>query len=230
MELENIDTVSEEATRIVSTLHSAFTERVDGRDAITAMKQTGSSNWRQMEWMGFYFEEKAISELGISQGPTIDRTVFDAEANYVWDFKTHPYRTPSGKKRYIIHLNDVYSTRLCVKNGGIGYVIAYVDAEYDNEERDFYLWHQELKGGDSEYTEKRRKRGANSRLRKRAFNFEKISAYFIQDMDALEKAQDDGWIKSKGQGRNRNGDERNDKFYMKPHKIPEDKAVAEVYF
>jgi hypothetical protein len=230
MELENIDTVSEEATRIVSALHSAFTERVDGRDAITEMKQTGSSNWRQMEWMGFYFEEKAISELGISQGPTIDRTVFDAEANYVWDFKTHPKRTSSGNKRYKIHLNDAYSTKECVKRSGVGYVIAYVDPHYDNEERDFYLWHQSLKGGDSSYTKKRKERGATSRVRKRAFDFEKISAYYIEDLDALEKAQDDGWIKLSGQGRNFNGNDRNDKFYMKPHKIPEHEAVAEVYF
>ncbi len=28
----------------------------DGRDSIIEMKESGSKQWRQMEWMGFYFE------------------------------------------------------------------------------------------------------------------------------------------------------------------------------
>lgn len=38
----------------------------DGREAILEMRDGGSRQWRQMEWMGFYFEylcEKHLSQI-----------------------------------------------------------------------------------------------------------------------------------------------------------------------
>lgn len=216
-----------EAQGHVSLLSSYFPNRVDGREAILQMKSNDSNNWKQMEWIGFYFEEEAISTLPVKRGPTISGTTFDAEGENVWDFKTHTKYTASGNKRYEMYLNDAYSMEQCIENGGMGFIVAYVEPEYDGEERQFYQWHQELKGGDSKYTKNRKSRGASSRRRKTAFEFIKISAYWIDSLETLSQAEEDGWIARRGQGRNCNGDERSDKYVMKPHNIPESVVVAE---
>lgn len=223
-------TVTQEAASIISDLYASFPQYIDGKEAITSMKENNSNNWKQMEWMGFYFEEKARENLDVDRGPTIDGTRFDVQKEYVWDLKTHSRYTQSGNKRYDMYLNDAYSMEQCIDNSGMGFIVAYVEPEYDNDERDFYHWHQELKGGDSQYTKKRKKRGASSRRRKAAFEFESIEAYWIDTLEELESAIEDGWISRRGQGRNCNGDSRNDKYVMKPHNVPDSQIAASIEY
>ena len=45
-----------EAQIILDNLVQVIPDHVDGRDAIVEMKDAGSPNWRQMEWIGFWFE------------------------------------------------------------------------------------------------------------------------------------------------------------------------------
>ena len=52
----------------------------DGRESIIEMKDSGSRHWRQMEWMGFYFEflcQKFFSEIIDIPGKKYGRTEFD---------------------------------------------------------------------------------------------------------------------------------------------------------
>jgi hypothetical protein len=223
-------TVTQEAASIISDLYASFPQNIDGREAITAMKNNGSKNWKQMEWMGFYFEEKARHSLDVDRGPTIDGTRFDVQKEYVWDLKTHSRYRQSGNKRYEMYLNDAYSMEQCIDDGGMGFIVAYVEPEYDNDERDFYHWHQELKGGDSKYTKNRKKRGASSRRRKTAFEFDAIEAYWIDTLEELKRAIDEGWISRRGQGRNHSGDARNDKYLMKPHNVPDSQIAASIEY
>ena len=54
---------------------------IDGKEAITEMKNGGSRNWRQMEWIGWWFEYfiegKIKPRLGMMVGPRYGNTTFD---------------------------------------------------------------------------------------------------------------------------------------------------------
>ena len=53
----------------------------DGRSAILEMKKGGSTQWRQMEWMGFYFEflcETHFADIIDMPGEKYGNTEFDA--------------------------------------------------------------------------------------------------------------------------------------------------------
>jgi hypothetical protein len=219
-----------EAEHIINILTEKFPKHIDGREAIVAMKNNGSNNWRQTEWMGYFFEEVALAQVSrLSEGPTVKNTQFDAEGNYVWDFKTHSKKTESGNKRYQMYLNDNESTEKCIQNGGMGFIAAYLDVEYD-ENQEFYDWHTELKGGPSDYTKNRRERGTSSRTRKVSFDFDRIEAYWIDNLQELSQAVEDGWMKVTGQGRNSDGSQRSEKYILKPHNIPSDAVVVEETF
>ncbi|MFH1550068.1 MAG: hypothetical protein ABIH04_05865 [Planctomycetota bacterium] len=55
-----------------------------------------------------------------------------------------------------------------------------------DENRTFQKWHEELKGGESDYTIKRKQRGARSRIRKVSCELQRISFVKITD-DTLVK-------------------------------------------
>ena len=51
--------MNKELRNLVKQLHTAslsIPRTWDGRDSITEMRYAGSLQWKQMEWMGFYFE------------------------------------------------------------------------------------------------------------------------------------------------------------------------------
>ncbi|MBI3075212.1 MAG: hypothetical protein HYY92_03320 [Parcubacteria group bacterium] len=147
----------------------------DGRSAILEMRNAESRDWRQMEWMGFYFEflcEKFLSEITKIPGPRYGNTQFDALKKIPWDFKTHATNTSSHK----IVVNDKEAIERGVEEyGAVGVIVAVGDVVYNDEKRTFQKWHEKLKGGASQYTEERIQRGAWSRLRKVAVDIKQIS-------------------------------------------------------
>lgn len=223
------DSVRREANRIVSKLGAFFEKRVDGREAVRWMKESGSSNWRQMEWIGFYFEESALTVLDIEQGASINNTVFDACGEYVWDFKTHTVCTPSGNKRYEMYLNDAASIEECVSCDGIGFIVAYVKPEYDTGQS-FYSWHEELKESGEAYNKRQSDTSTASRVRKSGFVFDKIESYWIDDMEMLESACREGWMREAVQGVNSGGNERKSKYKLYPHRVPCENVIASFHF
>ena len=63
----------EEVISLFDLLIKVLPRFVDGKKAILEMKDGGSSNWRQMEWIGFWFEfflvQNLIPTLGGASGP-----------------------------------------------------------------------------------------------------------------------------------------------------------------
>ncbi len=49
----------------------------DGRKSILEMKESGYPHWRQMEWIGFYFQflcERCLSNVMEICGPVVSKT------------------------------------------------------------------------------------------------------------------------------------------------------------
>lgn len=164
-----------------------FISRVwNGKDSILEMKKFKSSHWRQMEWIGFYFQflcERYLSDIIKIPGPKYDNVTFDGFKNVPWDFKAHAMNTSSHQ----IIVNDSEATAKAIKDfGGVGLILALGKVKYNDEKRTFQKWHEKLKGGKSEYVKARIKRGAWSRLRKISFNLQQISFIKITD-DTLVK-------------------------------------------
>jgi len=132
-------------------------------------------------WIGFYFEflcKKVLS--GILEIPCTKKygnVEFDGFLEFPWDFKAHA--TQSSKN---IIINDSEAISNAVRDfGHIGIIIATGPVVYDNESRDFKKWHDELKGGKSDYEIKRITRGARSRIRKRSMEISKMVFVKIND-------------------------------------------------
>lgn len=153
----------------------------DGKQSILEMRDAGFPHWRQMEWIGFYFQylcQKHLSGLVQIPGPKYGNVVFDGFLEIPWDFKAHASNTSSHQ----VIVNDAEAVSRGIQDyGSVGVILAVGKVEYNDESRSFQQWHNHLKGGISEYEKERIKRGAWSRLRKTSFALQQIS--FIQVTD-----------------------------------------------
>lgn len=158
----------------------------DGREAILEMKEAGYPHWKQMEWIGFYFQflcERYLCNFMEISGPKYGRVEFDGFKNIPWDFKAHAMNTSSHQ----IIVNDTEATANGIKDyGAVGLILAVGKVMYNDEDRTFQKWHEALKGGKSKYVIERIKRGDWSRLRKVSFDLQQISFIRITD-DTLVK-------------------------------------------
>lgn len=204
------------ATREMGQKLSLIPQKWEGKSAILEMKKAGSTQWKQMEWMGFYFEflcEKFLEGIAEIPGLRYGNTSFDALNKIPWDFKMHATNTSSHK----IVINDREAIEKGLKEyGAVGIIIAMGDVTYNDEKRKFQKWHEKLKGKMSEYTKKRIKRGAWSRFRKVAVELRQISFIKI-DEKLLENAG------SFQRGfRNADGSLRREKVLLDLEKVEED--------
>lgn len=146
----------------------------NGRKAILEMKEGGSRHWRQMEWMGFYFEFLCQKEFrGILQMPgnKYGNTEFDAFGEMSWDLKAHA----SNAQNHTVILNDTEAIEKTMDDyGNYGLVLAIGEVEYNDVDGSFKAWHDRLKGDVSNYEKNRIKRKAKSRLRKTEFVLSEI--------------------------------------------------------
>ena len=145
----------------------------DGKKSILELKEN-NFQWRQIEWIGFWFEYWCKNNLSdimeIPYHNKIKNVTFDAFWKFPWDFKTHV--TNNGRN---VIVNDSSAIEQVISEfGSFGLVIVKGTAKYDNEEREFYNWHEDLKGGKSIYTQKREQRGSYSRPRKTFFEINEI--------------------------------------------------------
>lgn len=147
----------------------------DAKKSILLMKDSNYPHWKQMEWIGFYFQflcENLLSNLLDFPGPKYGNVKFDAFKVVPWDFKAHAINTINHQ----IILNDREAVVNGIKDYGvIGLIIALRIVKYNDEKRSFQIWHENLKGGLSDYSLQRIKRGAWSRLRKVSFDLKQIS-------------------------------------------------------
>ena len=193
----------------------------DGRNAILEMKESGSRQWRQMEWMGFYFEflcEKHFGGLLYIPGKKYGNTTFDAFCEISWDFKAHAANTT----RHTVITNDAEAITNTIRDYGYyGLILAIGEVEYNDEERTFKNWHDTLKEGISRYEVNRINRGAMSRRRKTEFVLSEIH-FICLDYEALEQC---GGSFQKG-FRNSDGSPRRAKVTVNIQKIPDTALVA----
>jgi len=158
----------------------------DGKKAILEMKENEYPHWKQMEWIGFYFQflcERYLSDIMEIPGPRYGNTKFDAFRVIPWDFKAHAMNTSTHQ----IIVNDSEATARGIRDyGAVGLILAVGKASYNDENRTFQKWHETLKGGKSKYEIERIKRGAWSRLRKVSFNLKQITFIRIDDATLIK--------------------------------------------
>ena len=217
-------TIAQEIADLVARLEEAangMPKLWDGRQSILEMKNAGNRQWRQMEWMGFYFEflcENAFDGILEMPGMQYGRTEFDAFSKINWDFKAHAINSATHR----IITNDMEAVASTVsEHGHYGLIIAMGKVEYNDEERTFKRLHDELKGGKSDYEENRIARGATSRLRKTEFVLKGIH-FLCLDANSLEQC---GGSFQKG-FRNSGGTPRRSKVMIDVPKIPDESIVS----
>ncbi len=191
--------------RIGDLLLSQMRGRWDGRVCVEYLRRF-DYQWRQMEWIGWYFEQRArsvlVEALGGGPGPCYGNVEFDYACDGVWDFKAHPTNQAAGWA----YLNDVEAVRTCVhEHRHLGWVIAHGTADYDATGT-FKAWHDALKGKTSAYEVERIRRGAKSRRRKVAFSLEGVAVVEFHGRDDLDAAVRAGWLREDMQERQRNAD------------------------
>ncbi|MBI2039408.1 MAG: hypothetical protein HYT22_04025 [Candidatus Niyogibacteria bacterium] len=153
----------------------------DGRQAILDMKKAKYPHWKQMEWMGWYFQflcERLFDGIMEMPGPQYNNVGFDGFLHIPWDFKAHAMNT----SLHQIIVNDSEAIAQAIKEYDcVGVILALGKVEYNDEKRTFQKWHDKLKGEESKYVKERKARGAWSRLRKVSFSLQQIS--FIKIVD-----------------------------------------------
>lgn len=184
----------------------------DGRKAILEMRDSGYPHWKQMEWVGFYFQflcDTYLPPLVKIPGPRYGRVEFDGFLEIPWDFKAHPNKNVKGQENKSVIINDTLAIVEAIKQyGAAGLILAIGDATYNDEDRSFQLWHQELKDGLSNFEKQRILRKAPSRLRKTSFRLNEID-FILLDNKIVEE------LGSFQKGfRNSNGSPRNAKVLL----------------
>lgn len=191
----------------------------DGHKSILEMKKTNFPHWKQMEWMGFYFQflcEKHLSKIMKIPGPRYGNVSFDGFLNIPWDFKSHAMNTSSHQ----IIVNDSEALSMAINEfKEVGVILALGEVLYNDEQRTFQKWHDKLKGGASGYVKERVKRGAWSRLRKVSFNLKQISFIRITDETLVKSGS------FQENFRNSDGTPRRSKLLLDLEKIDEKKEL-----
>ena len=198
---------------IFKKLANGLPELWDGKECILYMKDNDSNQWRQMEWIGFYFQFMCERILGRDDfmdipGPKYGNVEFDGFKTIPWDFKAHSIdknKFDNGK----IPTNGYSETSLAINEfGSVGFIIINGYSDYDDEYASFKHWHDELKGGTSDYEKERIKRKAPSRRRK--INFKPSELVFV----ILDKDNLDSCGKFQSNFRNSDGSPRNAKVML----------------
>ena len=126
----------------------------DGKRSVLEMKNAGYTQWRQTEWMGWYFQYLCAKHLPMMKvpGPKYGNAEFDGFFKIPWDFKAHAMNTSS--HQLIVNDSQAMSKGIA-EYGFVGLILAMGKVEYNDEERAFQQWHTVLKGGMSDYERER---------------------------------------------------------------------------
>ncbi len=138
------------------------------------------------KWNGFYFEflcQKYFEKIMKFHKIIYGNVKFDGFYIVPFDFKAHALNTETHQ----VIINDTEATMKAIKEYGCVMVImALGEVKYNDVARTFQKWHEEIKGGKSDYELERIKRGALSRLRKCEFDLKEIMLIKI-DNKTLKK-------------------------------------------
>ena len=223
----------DEAELIINALYEEFgtggytpgpVPHVDGRVAILAMREDSYPGWQDVEWAGYhikYLVQKACDERLAGQfAPYTQRRRHLVKGQYVWDARFN------ANDEEIVILGDVQEYNDLIRsNGGIGILVVDTQANSDLTGA-FIQWHENLKGGMSNYTIEREIDGRPTRIRKTEYMIRKIRAYFFNNGD-FETGVHDGWLNNTFQQtmRNANANPRNPKYKFKISDVPENHLI-----
>lgn len=178
----------------------------EGKKCVRELK-AANYNWRQMEWWAFYFEHLCRANLkGAFEipGEKFGTVRFDAKRTINWDFKAKAIK--SDDHRAI--LNDMAAMDGSIRqHGSHGLIIAMCDVEYNDKNRSFQRWHEQLKGGKSKYTIERERRTSVSRYRKTRASLQEILFLIVNSRNVT-------LLGIHHQGRNSNGLPRPPKYML----------------
>lgn len=226
--------VLQEVDRISKIISEKFPRQIDGKEAVLWMKQFGI-NWKQMEWMGFYFEEflfKVLKDnLGGEEGPLFGRTRIDYKNKFIWDFKSHSECNSNGQKVCWAIMNDKEAIEKCINNfGGIGFILGEFGVVFDSDQS-FKKWHDDLKGEKSEYVLRREKEGASQRVRKKEVILKRVLFIYFKSVSDLKEGLKNGWLSGFQEGmRNSNNLLRRVKIQCNLSKIPPKYILKEINY
>lgn len=164
----------EECEQIFSKLNRGLPAVWDGKECIRYMKENNNTQWRQMEWPGFYFQfmcENLLSHEGFMRipGPRYGNVEFDGFRIIPWDFKAHSI-DPARQDNEQVPTNGYDESLQAIDDfGTIGFIIITGDTDFDDQNQSFKEWHDQLKGKISRYELERIERSAPSRRRKICF-------------------------------------------------------------
>jgi len=197
-------TYQEDISIICQALQSINTSW-DGKKAILELKDL-DYQWRQMEWIGWYFEvlcKSKLNEKGFEiPGKKYGNVEFDSFKSINWDMKASAVKSHSHRAI----LNDCQAIDQSIDEfGSHGIIMALLDVEYNDDNRSFQRWHSELKGGLSKFEKDRIKRNAISRYRKTCAELNEILVICI-DANNVSK------LNIHKQGRNSDGSPRKPKY------------------
>ena len=204
--------------KVVTVLETNLPDTIDGQTAIIAMRDGGSRNWKQMEWIGFWFEfvveTQVLEAVDGKPGPKFGRTQIDLMLSAPWDLKAHPADVDK------VILNDVAAVDKCIaKFGVINYLLLKGDVAYDDDQETFKKWHDSVKGKPSRYVLRGVLSRRPSRVRKTAFSPLEILGIQLDHGD-LRRGETAGWISRFQEGMvNANGRPRNSKYMIHLDKI-----------
>lgn len=160
-----------------------------------------------MEWWAFYFEflcRRNLSNEFQIPGERINAVTFDAKRSVNWDFKAKAIKSD----QHTAILNDIEAMNESIRrHGEHGGMIALCDVEYNDENRTFQRWRQELEGGLSAYAKERMSRTSISRYRKTA-------AILTEILFVRFDADNVNLLGTMRQGRNSNGASRPPKYML----------------
>ena len=216
--------IKEESIESISELLKKIPKKWDGKKSILDMKNNDGRNWKQMEWIGWYFEslcDRYLKDIMEFHKIRYGRTSFDGFLEVPFDFKTHI--SNSKVKESVI--NDTEAILKALQEYGYIIIIMVLGkAEYNDLDRTFYKWHEEIKGGKSKYELDRIKRKAPSRLRKTEFDIEEI-IIFKFDENTMKKCKgfQTGF-------RNSNGKPRRPKVALNPSLLIDDEIIKRIKF
>ncbi len=184
----------------------------DGKSSILELKEA-QFNWKQMEWIGFYFEfrvKQCLQSVCEIPGDKYDRVEFDLKTEINWDIKASAIKSHSHR----IILNDKAAMdRSVQKYGYHGEIIGLCDVEYNDEDRSFQKWHTKLKGGLSKYEKKKMAIPASiSRYRKSSARLIDI-VYLVFSESDLRK------LDVMSQGKNSNDKPRPPKYTLNLERV-----------
>jgi len=216
--------LKEENLKKIVAILKTLPKKWDGKSSILEMKDNNYSHWKQMEWIGFYFEylcDKYLKDLVESHKIKYGRVSFDGFLDVPFDYKSHAINTESHK---VITNGTEEIIKAIEEFGYVIDIIALGEVKYNDVKKTFKKWHDTLKGKISDYEKERIQRGALSRLRKVSFDLQEIILVKV----------DKGFLNKCGSFqenfRNSNGNMRKAKVMVDLSKLKDEDILARIKF